>query len=77
MDDKNIKSDRGRYCGKHTNRRRDRTPNGYWSETFESFEEAWNYAKSTGKKTLTHAPSASGKELNWKEVWEEMQKQND
>lgn len=39
-------------CGKYTNRRRDRTHNGYWSETFESFEESWNYAKSTGKKTV-------------------------
>jgi hypothetical protein len=39
-------------CGKYTNRRRDRTHNGYWSETFKSFEEAWNYAKSTGKRTV-------------------------
>ncbi len=28
-------------CGKYTNRRRDRTHNGYWSD-FERFEEAWN-----------------------------------
>jgi len=39
-------------CGKYTNRRRDKTINGFWSEIFESYEEALNYAKKTGKKNV-------------------------
>ena len=53
-------------CGKYTNRRRYRTHNGYWPETFERFEAAWNYVKGIGKRMLTHAPSASGKKMNWR-----------
>ncbi len=39
-------------CGKYTNRRRDKTINGYWSETFKNFKDAMNYAEATGKKHI-------------------------
>jgi len=39
-------------CGKYTGRRRDKTINGYWSETFETLEEALNYASRTGKANI-------------------------
>jgi len=37
-------------CGKYTNRKNDETINGYWSEIFESFNDAMSYAKATHKK---------------------------
>jgi ribosomal protein L24E len=39
-------------CIKYLARKRDRTPNGYWTEPFVNMENALNYAKSTGKKTI-------------------------
>ena len=43
-------------CGKFTNRRRDKTLNGYWStvvhEPFRTLRDAEEYAKKTGKKTI-------------------------
>ena len=39
-------------CGKYTNRRRDKTIHGYWSQAFRSVEEALNYARGTGKKNV-------------------------
>jgi len=39
-------------CGKYTNRRRDKTMNGYWSEVFGSFKDAISYAKATGKRNV-------------------------
>lgn len=40
-------------CGKYINRRRDKTVNGFWSETFETLEEALDYERKTGKRELT------------------------
>lgn len=37
-------------CSKYTNRRRNQTHNGFWTEPFESFEEAMKFAKTTGKR---------------------------
>ena len=39
-------------CGKYTNRRRDKTINGYWSDVFENFKNAMSYAKAIGKKNV-------------------------
>lgn len=39
-------------CGKYTNRRRDKTINGYWPETFKNFKDAMSYAKATSKKHI-------------------------
>ena len=43
-------------CGKFTERRRDKTLNGYWSivesQPFKSIEEAQKYAERTGKKNI-------------------------
>ena len=39
-------------CGKYQSRKRNKTHNGYWTEPMTSMENALNYAKSTGKKTI-------------------------
>lgn len=38
---------------KYRERGRDRTINGYWSETFETLEGALNYARRTGKANIS------------------------
>lgn len=39
-------------CHKYQFRKRDKTTNGYWTESLPDMEHALNYAKSTGKKTV-------------------------
>jgi hypothetical protein len=39
-------------CGKYESRLRDRTMNGYWSQTFTTLPEAQQYATSTGKRNV-------------------------
>jgi hypothetical protein len=39
-------------CGKYQSRKRDRSHNGYWTETFSDIDSAWSFAQSTGKKTI-------------------------
>ena len=39
-------------CSRYVNRKRDKTSNGYWTIPFPTQQAAWNYAKSTGKKTI-------------------------
>jgi len=39
-------------CGKYTNRRRDKTRSGYWSQTFPARRDAMAYAASTGKRDI-------------------------
>ena len=39
-------------CGKYKSRKRDKSPNGYWTQPYPNFEIAWKYAQSTGKKTI-------------------------
>lgn len=39
-------------CHKYQNHLADRTPNGFWTDPFVSFETAWAFAQSTGKKTV-------------------------
>jgi hypothetical protein len=39
-------------CYKYLNRRRDKTPNGYWIKPYTDFKGALAFAQSTGKKIL-------------------------
>jgi hypothetical protein len=39
-------------CGKYTNRRRDKTRSGFWSEPFPTREQALGYARSAGKRDV-------------------------
>ena len=39
-------------CGKYVWRRRNRTHNGFWTQTHGNFAAAWQFAISTGKKTV-------------------------
>ncbi len=39
-------------CSKYRLRRRDETHNGYWSQLFSDFNEAIEFARETGKKTI-------------------------
>jgi len=39
-------------CKYYRNRKADQTPNGFWKGIFESYEEALQFAKSTGKRNI-------------------------
>jgi hypothetical protein len=39
-------------CGKYTSRKRNESHNGFWTEHFSHFDDAWRYAKSTGKRVV-------------------------
>lgn len=39
-------------CGKYTSRKRDKSHNGYWTDSFLDFEDAWQYALTTKKKIV-------------------------
>ncbi len=39
-------------CGKYQARKRNRTSNGFWTQPYSDFATAWQFAQSTGKKTV-------------------------
>ncbi len=39
-------------CGKYQRRRRNGTHNGFWTQPYRDFADAWRFAQSTGKKTV-------------------------
>lgn len=39
-------------CTCYRNRKADQTPDGFWEDIFESYEEALQFAKSTGKRYI-------------------------
>ena len=39
-------------CGKYTNRKRNETHNGFWSDAFETLDNAKKYSTETGKKNI-------------------------
>jgi hypothetical protein len=43
-------------CGIYRRRKADRTDYGYWSQSFNTFQRAMAYARSTGKRTVDNCP---------------------
>lgn len=39
-------------CGKYTSRKRNESHNGFWTQPFPNFDDAWRYAKNTEKKIV-------------------------